>query len=60
MTRKDYVELAKVMNRLVLAVEPKTAESKAIDQAVNDLVEWLSIENPRFNSLRFIGAIYKA
>jgi hypothetical protein len=60
MTRKDYVELAKVMNRLVLAVEPKTAESKAIDQAVNDLVEWLSIENPRFDSLRFIGAIYKA
>jgi len=60
MTRKDYIELAKVMNRLVLAVEPKTAESKAIDQAVNDLVEWLSIENPRFNSLRFIGAIYKA
>jgi hypothetical protein len=60
MTRKDYVELAKVMNRLVLAVEPKTAESKAIDQAVNDLVEWLSIENPRFNSLRFIGAVYKA
>jgi hypothetical protein len=60
MTRKDYVKLAKVMNRLVLAVEPKTAESKAIDQAVNDLVEWLSIENPRFDSLRFIGAIYKA
>ncbi len=60
MTRKDYVELAKVMNRLVVAVEPKTAESKAIDQAVNDLVEWLSIENPRFDSLRFIGAIYKA
>lgn len=60
MTRKDYVELAKVMNRLVLAVEPKTAESKAIDQAVNDLVEWLSIENPRFDSLRFIEAVYKA
>jgi hypothetical protein len=60
MTRKDYVELAKVMNRLVLAIEPKTAESKAIDQAVNDLVEWLSIENPRFDAVRFLGSVYKA
>jgi len=60
MNRKDYVELAKVMNRLVLAVEPKTAEGKAVDQAVNDVVEWLSVENPRFDSLRFLGAVYKA
>ena len=60
MTRKDYVELAKVMNRLGKSIESRTVESKAFNEAVGDLVDWLSIDNPRFDSTRFIEAIYRA
>lgn len=60
MTRKDYVELAKVMNRLGKSIEARTAESKAFNEAVGDLVEWLSTENPRFDSIRFTEAVYRA
>lgn len=60
MTRKDYVELAKVMNRLSKSIEAHTPESKAFNEAVGDLTEWLGLDNPRFDSTRFIEAVYKA
>lgn len=60
MTRKDYIELAKVMNRLGKSIEAHTRESKAFNEAVADLSEWLSTDNPRFDSVRFLEAIYRA
>ena len=60
MTRKDYVELAKVMNRLGKSIEARTIESKAFNEAVGDLVEWLSEDNPRFDSIRFTEAVYRS
>ena len=58
MTRKDYIELAKIMNQLGKNIEAQTPESKAFNKAVTDLSEWLSSENPRFDSIRFLQAIY--
>ena len=60
MTRKDYVELAKIMNGLVKSTEAKTRESKAVDEAIDEMVEWLSVDNPKFDAVKFIEATYKA
>lgn len=60
MTRKDYVAVAKIMNDLVKKIEGRTAEGKAVDKAVTDLCELFLSENPRFDSIRFIEAVYKA
>lgn len=57
MTRKDYIELAKIMNKLGKSIEARTAESKAFNAAIDDITEWLAIDNPRFDSGRFIEAI---
>jgi hypothetical protein len=60
MTRKDYVEVASILNRLAKSIEPKTSESKAFDIAVGDLCEMFLADNPRFDSLRFVEAVHRA
>lgn len=60
MTRKDYVAIAEVMNNLVKKIEGRTTEGKAVDKAVTDLCELFLSENPRFDTIRFIEAVYKA
>lgn len=58
MTRKDYIELAKIMNKLGRSIEAQSVESKAFNAAIDDITEWLAIDNPRFDSARFISALY--
>jgi hypothetical protein len=58
MTRKDYVELAKIMANLKEYIEPRTREGRGFDEAVSQLIDWLSEENPRFDAARFESAIY--
>ena len=60
MTRKDYVEIAKILNGLVKSVEAHTKESKALDEAVGSFCELFLSDNSRFDSIRFIEAVYKA
>lgn len=60
MTRKDYVAVAKILNGLVNSIEAHTTESKAIDKAVENFCELFATDNSRFDSLRFVEAVYKA
>jgi len=59
MTRKDYIELAKIMNKLGKSIEAQSVESKAFNAAVGDMSEWLQSENSRFNTLQFLEAVYR-
>ncbi len=58
MTRKDYLELAKIMKNLREYVEPRTREGRGFDEAVRQMLEWLERDNPRFDSAKFEDAIY--
>jgi hypothetical protein len=58
MTRKDYIELAKIMATLREYVEPRTREGRGFDEAVRSMLEWLETDNPRFDSAKFEEAIY--
>jgi hypothetical protein len=58
MTRKDYLELAKIMRNLREYIEPRTREGRGFDEAVSQMLEWLELDNPRFDSSRFEQAIY--
>lgn len=58
MTRKDYIELAKIMKNLREYIDGGTREGRGFDEAVRQMLEWLETDNPRFDSSKFEEAIY--
>ena len=51
MTRKDYVETAKILNKFVDDID-----SNDFDQLVFEFSEWFASDNPRFNEDKFYSA----
>jgi hypothetical protein len=54
MTRKDYVETAKILNLFV-----DEMDSKTFKDLVFEFSEWFSADNPRFDENRFWDACTK-
>jgi flavodoxin len=51
MTRKDYVETAKILNKFVDDID-----SNDFDQLVFEFSEWFASDNPRFDESKFYDA----
>ncbi len=51
MTRKDYVETAKILNKFVDDID-----SHDFDQLVFEFSEWFASDNPRFDEQKFYDA----
>jgi hypothetical protein len=51
MTRKDYVETAKILNKFVDSID-----STDFDELVFQFSEWFLSDNPRFDESRFYDA----
>jgi hypothetical protein len=54
MTRKDYVETAKILNKFVDDID-----SHDFDQLIFEFSEWFSSDNPRFDESKFYDACVK-
>jgi hypothetical protein len=54
MTRKDYVETAKILNQFITEMDSKTFQD-----LVFEFSEWFSADNPRFDENRFWDACVK-
>ena len=54
MTRKDYVETAKILNQFVTEIDSKTFQD-----LIFEFSEWFSADNPRFDENKFWDACVK-
>ena len=54
MTRKDYVETAKILNQFENEIDSKTFQD-----LVFEFSEWFSADNPRFDEAKFWDACVK-
>jgi hypothetical protein len=54
MTRKDYVETAKILNQFVDSID-----SHVFQDLVFEFSEWFSADNPRFDENKFWDACVK-
>lgn len=54
MTRKDYVETAKILNQFVDSIDSITFQD-----LVFEFSEWFGADNPRFDETRFWNACVK-
>lgn len=54
MTRKDYVETAKILNKFIDRID-----SHEFNDLVFEFSEWFLSDNPRFDEIRFEDACYK-
>jgi len=54
MTRKDYVETAKILNQF-----SDTIDSHVFQDLVFEISEWISSDNPRFDENKFWDACTK-
>ena len=54
MTRKDYVETAKILNQF-----SDTIDSHVFQDLVFEFSEWFSADNPRFDENKFWDACTK-
>jgi hypothetical protein len=54
MTRKDYVETAKILNQFTTEIDSKTFQD-----LVFEFSEWFSADNPRFDEDKFWDACTK-
>jgi hypothetical protein len=54
MTRKDYVETAKILNQFVDSID-----SHVFQDLVFEFSEWFSSDNPRFDENKFWDACVK-
>ena len=54
MTRKDYVETAKILNQFADSID-----SHVFQDLVFEFSEWFSSDNPRFDETRFWDACVK-
>ena len=54
MTRKDYVETAKILNQFA-----NEMDSKTFKDLVFEFIEWFSADNPRFDEDKFWDACVK-
>ena len=54
MTRKDYVETAKILNQFA-----DRMDSHSFNDLVFEFSEWFSSDNPRFDENRFYDACVK-
>lgn len=54
MTRKDYIETAKILNQFVDEID-----SKAFQGLVFEFSEWFASDNPRFDENKFWDACVK-
>ena len=51
MTRKDYVETAKILNKFVDVID-----ASDFDELVFQFSEWFASDNPRFDEQKFYDA----
>jgi len=51
MTRKDYVETAKILNQFA-----DTIDSHVFQDLIFEFSEWFSADNPRFDENKFFDA----
>jgi hypothetical protein len=51
MTRKDYVETAKILNKFVDSID-----ANDFDELIFQFSEWFLSDNPRFDESRFYDA----
>jgi hypothetical protein len=54
MTRKDYIETAKILNQFVNEID-----SKQFQDLVFEFSEWFALDNPRFDENKFWDACVK-
>ena len=54
MTRKDYVETAKILNQFADSID-----SHVFQDLIFEFSEWFSADNPRFSPTKFEEACYK-
>jgi hypothetical protein len=54
MTRKDYVETAKILNEFIDGID-----SHVFQDLVFEFSEWFASDNPRFQEDKFSEACYK-
>ena len=54
MTRKDYVETAKILNLFA-----ENIDSHVFQDLIFEFSEWFSADNPRFDATKFALACYK-
>ena len=54
MTRKDYVETAKILNQFANEID-----SKNFQDLIFEFSEWLASDNPRFDKNKFWDACVK-
>jgi len=54
MTRKDYIETAKILNQFVNEID-----SKQFQDLVFEFSEWFASDNPRFDENKFWDACVK-
>jgi len=54
MTRKDYIETAKILNQLSNEID-----SKQFQDLIFEFSEWFASDNPRFDENRFWDACVK-
>ena len=54
MTRKDYVETAKILNEFIDVID-----SHVFQDLVFEFSEWFASDNPRFQEDKFSEACYK-
>ena len=54
MTRKDYIETAKILNQFANEIE-----SKQFQDLIFEFSEWFSADNPRFDENKFWDACVK-
>lgn len=58
MTRKDYIEVAKILNKRFREVSGQEESSALLDTFVDDFSELFANDNPNFDKQRFESAVY--
>jgi hypothetical protein len=59
MTRKDYIEIAKVLNKKVRDIGINDPDFILIDELAKDFATMLKADNPNFDKERFFSAVMK-
>lgn len=59
MTRKDYVETARILNEFIDQGSLTIGQEQAFDEMVGKFITYFEGDNPNFKGDRFWDAVYK-
>ncbi len=59
MTKKHYIKMAKAINEAIKMEGSLDRVNPAIEHIIDSLIDCFGAENPRFDTIRFLEAVYQ-